>query len=202
MGDPIGFRIRECVSTSIVLCLPLSEFLEEFVTGMVNFKTIAARYNVHIFDSDDPHSRTTQFLDQSRIIMEALAKRKPSFLSALWKNSLGIPLVDKQEEAVFEQCPIFRRHSKLKIIVPRGFESETDRDNFDNDPQVQRLSHYKTPVELGPTIAATFPHEEVGRYPTDIMTTRGWKNSVDLYEEHKKDLRELIDLVVYTLRSS
>ena len=31
--------------------LPLSEFLEEFVTGMVNFKTIAVRHNIHIFDT-------------------------------------------------------------------------------------------------------------------------------------------------------
>ena len=94
--------------------LPLSEFLEEFVTGMADFSNIAQKYNVQIFDSDTEED-TTQFLDQSKIIAEALAERKPSFLSALWKNSLGIPLVDKQEEAVFEQCPIFRRRAKLKI---------------------------------------------------------------------------------------
>ena len=64
---------------------------------------------------------------------------------------------------------------------------------------MQRLYYYKTPVELGPTIGATFPHAEVGRYPTDIMTTKGIKNSVDLYEEHKKQLRKLIDLVEKTL---
>ncbi len=97
---------------------PLSEFLEEFVTGMVNFKTIAARYNVYFFDSDTKEG-LTEFLDQSRIIMEALAKRKASFLSALWKNSLGIPLVDRQEEDVFQQCPLFHRHAKLKITVVR-----------------------------------------------------------------------------------
>ena len=67
---------------------------------------------------------------------------------------------------------------------------------------MKRLRYYKTPAELGPTIAATFPHAELGRYPTDIMTTKGIKNSVDLYDEHKVELRELIDLVVYTLRSS
>lgn len=178
--------------------LPLSEFLEEFVTGMADFSNIAQKYNVQIFDSDTEED-TTQFLDQSKIIAEALAERKPSFLSALWKNSLGIPLVDKQEEAVFEQCPIFRRRAKLKIFKPFGFLNETDRHNFLNDPVMQRLYYYKTPVELGPTIAATFPHAEVGRYPTDIMTTKGIKNSVDLYEEHKKQLRKLIDLVEKTL---
>jgi hypothetical protein len=43
------------------------------------------------------------------------------------------------------------------------------------------------------------PHAEVGRYPTDINTTKGIRNSVELYEEHKIELRELIDLVVDTL---
>ncbi len=181
--------------------LPLSEFLDEFVAGMADFKSIAEKYNVQIFDLNTEES-TTQFLDQSRIIMEALAEGKASFLSALWKNSLNIPLVDKQEEAVFQQCPIFRRHAKLKITKMRGWVNETDKSNFDNDPVVKRLYYYKTPVELGPTIAATFPHAEVGRYPTDINTTRGGRNSVELYEEHKKEFRELIDLVEYTLRSS
>jgi hypothetical protein len=181
--------------------LPLSEFLEEFVTGMADFKTIAGKYNVQIFDSHTKES-LTQLLDQSRIIMEALAEGKASFLSALWKNSLGIPLVDLQEEAVFQQCPVFRRHAKLKITILRGFESETDRDNFDNDPQIKRLHYYKPIVELGPTIAATHPHAEVGRYPTDINTTKGVKNSVELYEERKGELRKLIDQVVHTLRSS
>jgi hypothetical protein len=134
--------------------------------------------------------------------MKALAEGKKSFLSALWKNSLGIPLVDKQEEAIFQQCPIFRRHAKLKIDMLYGWLNETDKHNFLNDPIMKRLDYYKPIVELGPMIAATFPHAEVGRYPTDIMTTEGVKNSVELYEEHKKKLRELIDLVEYTLRSS
>lgn len=181
--------------------LPLSELLEEFITGIADFKNIAKKYNVQIFDSHTQES-TTQFLDQSRIIMEALAEGKASFLSALWKNSLNIPLVDKQEEAVFQQCPIFLRHAKLKITILRGWENETDISNFDNDPVVKRLRYYKTPVELDPAIAATFPHAEVGRYPTDMNTTREVRNSVELYEEHKNELGELIELVEKTLRSS
>jgi HEPN domain len=180
--------------------LPLSEFLDEFISGINDFENIAQKYNVQVFDLDTKES-TTQFLDQSRIIVKALTegKGKASFLSALWKNSLGIPLVDDQEEAVFQRCPIFRRHSKLKITILRGWVNETDKSNFDNDPIIKRLYYYKTPVELGPTIAATLPHAEVGRYPTDINTTKGIRNSVELYEEHKIELRELIDLVVDTL---
>jgi HEPN domain-containing protein len=68
--------------------LPLSEFLEEFITGITDLRNIAEQHNVQIFDSD-AEERTTQFLDQSRIIAEALAERRPSFLSALWKNSLA-----------------------------------------------------------------------------------------------------------------
>lgn len=90
----------------------------------------------------------------------------------------------------------------MKITILRGWVNETDISNFDNDPVIKRLYYYKTPCRTCPTIAATFPHAEVGRYPTDINTTKGLKNSVDLYEEHKNELRELIDLVVYTLRSS
>ena len=137
--------------------VPLSEFLEEFITGIVDFGNIAQKYNVQVFDSDTKEG-TTQFLDQSRIIAEALAERRPSFLSALWKNSLGIPLVDDQEEAVFRQCPIFVRHSKLKIIKQRfGYENETDKHNFLNDPVMQRSYFYKTPVELPPAIVELFP---------------------------------------------
>jgi hypothetical protein len=77
--------------------LPVPAFLEEFVTGMADFKTIAQKYNIQIFDSGTQES-LSQFLDQTRIIMKALAEGKPSFLSALWKNSLNIPLVDKQED--------------------------------------------------------------------------------------------------------
>jgi HEPN domain-containing protein len=181
--------------------LPLSEFLEEFIKGIADFKNIAERHNVQVFDSDTRES-TTQFLDQSRIIVEALAQDKPSFRNALWKNSLGIPLIDRQEEAVFQQCPIFRRHAKLKITIIRGWLNDADISNFDNDPVIKRLKYYKTPVELGPTLAATFPHEDVGRYPTDIRTKKGLKNSVDLYEEHKKELGKLIELVEKTLLSS
>jgi hypothetical protein len=181
--------------------LPVSEFLEDFITNIANFGNIGARSGVQIFDSDT-RERTTQFLDQSRIIMEALAKDKASFRNALWKNSLGIPLVDNKEEEVFEKCPIFRRHSKLKITIVRGWENDADIANFDSHPVVQRMYYYKTPVELGPTLAATFPHMEVGRYPTDINTKKGLKNSVELYEEHKKGLGKLIESVEKTLRSS
>ncbi len=75
----------------------------------------------------------------------------------------------------------------------RGYNSETDISNFDNDPFIKRLHYYKPVVELGPTIAATFPHAEVGRYLTDINTTKGLKNSVELYAEHKNELRDLIN---------
>jgi HEPN domain-containing protein len=84
--------------------LPLSEFLEEFIMGIADFKNIAEKYNVQVFDSNTEES-TTQFLDQSNIIMEALAEGKASFLSALWKNSLNIPLVDKQERLFFNSVP-------------------------------------------------------------------------------------------------
>jgi hypothetical protein len=178
-----------------------SEFLEEFIKGIADFKNIAERHNVQVFDSDTRES-TTQFLDQSRKIMEALAEDKASFRNALWKNSLGIPLIDRQEEAVFQQCPIFRRHAKLKISIIRGWLNDADISNFDNDPVIKRLKYYKTPVELGPTLAATFPHAEVGRYPTDIHTKKGLKNSVDLYEEHRGELGKLIESVEYTLLSS
>jgi hypothetical protein len=82
--------------------LPVPKFLEEFVTGINNFETIAEKYNNRFFDDETLRERRKQFLDQSRIIMEALAEKKAPFLSALWKNSLCIPLVDRQEEAVFQ----------------------------------------------------------------------------------------------------
>jgi hypothetical protein len=182
--------------------LPVPAFLEEFIIGINNFKDLAEKHNNYFLDDESSLERRKQFLDQSRIIMKALAEGKASFLSALWKNSLAIPLVDKQEEAVFQQCPIFCRCSKYKIDMLYGYVNETDKHNFLNDPIMKRLDYYKPIVELGPTIAATFPHAEVGRYPTDIMTTKGFKNSVELYEERKGELRELIDLVVYSLRSS
>jgi HEPN domain-containing protein len=181
--------------------LPLSEFLEEFVKGIGEFETIAKKYNVQVFDSETSRQRRIQFLDQSRKVMIALAKRKPSFISALWKNSLGIPLVDRQEKAVFQQCPIFLRRSKLKIDIVYEYENDTAKDNLMNDSVIKRLDHYKPIVELGPMIAATFPHEEVGRYPTEIRTSRGIENSVELYKTHKGKLRKLIDTAEKNLTS-
>jgi HEPN domain-containing protein len=182
--------------------LPLTEFLEEFITGINNFGDLSKRHKIYFLDTEEARGMREQFLNQSRIIMEGLAEKKPSFRNALWKNSLGIPLVDNQEEAVFQQCPLFLRHTGLKIDMTRGWVNDSDLSNFDNDPIIKRMFFYKTPVELGPTIAATFTHAEVGRYPTDINTREGVKNSVDLYREQKNELRKLIDSVTHTLSIS
>jgi HEPN domain-containing protein len=173
--------------------LPLSEFLEEFVKGINDFETIAEKYKIEVFDSETSRQRRTQFLDESRKIMGALAKGKTSFINALWKNSLGIPLLDRQEEAVFQLCPLFLKYYKLKIDMVYGYENGTAKQNLMNDPVIKRLDYYKPIVELGRMIAATFPHEDVGRYPTEIRTSKGVENSVDLYETHKGKLRKLID---------
>ena len=143
--------------------LTVPQFLDEFVTGINDFKRIAQKHNNQFLDDKDSRKRRKQFLNQTRIIMERLAEGRASFLSALWKNSLGIPLVDRQEEVVFQLCPIFRRRSKLKINMVYGYGNETEKKNFLNDPTMKRLHYYKPIVELGPMIAATFPHAELGR---------------------------------------
>ena len=86
--------------------LPIAEFLEEFVEMMDNFDVIAEKYNNQFLDAENLRERRTQLIDQTRIIMKALApkERKPSYRCALWKNSLNILLVDMQEEAVFQRC--------------------------------------------------------------------------------------------------
>ena len=91
---------------------------------------------------------------------------------------------------------------QIEVIKTFGYENQTDKHNFLNDQIMQRLYYYKPPIEFGPTMANNFPHAEVGRYPTDINMIGGVKNSVELYEEHKKELRELIDSVLYTLSIS
>jgi hypothetical protein len=68
-----------------------------------------------------------------------------------------------------------------------------------NDPQIKSLHYCKPIVELGPMISATFHHEAVGRYTTEIRTTKGLKKSAELYRKHKRELRKLIDLLINTL---
>ena len=138
--------------------LTVPQFLDEFVTGINDFKRIAQKHNNQFLDDKDSRKRRKQFLNQTRIIMERLAEGRASFLSALWKNSLGIPLVDRQEEVVFQLCPIFRRRSKLKINMVYGYGNETEKKNFLNDPTMKRLHYYKPIVELGPMMGARFPH--------------------------------------------
>ncbi len=43
-------------------------------------------------------------------------------------------------------------------------------------------------------VAATFPHEEIGRYPTEIRTSKGLENSVELYKNNKSELKKLIEM--------
>jgi HEPN domain-containing protein len=65
--------------------LSLPEFLEEFITGINNFKDLAEKHNNYFLDNESSREERKQFLDQSKIIMEALAEGKPSFLSACTK---------------------------------------------------------------------------------------------------------------------
>jgi hypothetical protein len=179
--------------------LPLSEpLIEEFVKGLDDLQTIAEKYDVKVFEPDTSVDSRKQFLNESMIMMRALAEKKEKekrklFRIALWKNSLGISLLDSQEEAVFQQCPLFRKYYKLKMTYALLSVDDAAKHNLMNDPEFNKLNYYKPIVELGRMIAATFPHEEIGRYPTKINTSKGAKNSVDLYKNHKGDLLKLID---------
>lgn len=119
--------------------LPLSEFIGEFVRDLHYFSAIAIKYNIRVFELDASDSRTNQLLNETIIMMSALREGKKSFIDALWKNSLGIPLVDKQEEAVFQRCPKFSKYYKRKIIRVYGYDNVTARDKFMNDAVIKKL---------------------------------------------------------------
>jgi HEPN domain-containing protein len=174
--------------------LPLSESLiEEFIQGLDDFQAVAERYNVKVFEPEDSVNRTQQFLIENKAMMRALAEKRKSFKCALWKNSIGVPLIDSQEEAVFQQCSMFRKYYKLKMTIVLLSVGAGAKRNLMKDPKIKKLDYYKPIVELGRMIAATFPHEEIGRYPTEIRTPKGVENSVELYKNHKDKLLKLIN---------
>jgi hypothetical protein len=85
------------------------------------------------------------------------------------------------------------------------FSGDTkDRDNFRNqassNQDMKNLHFYQPIAELGGIIAVTLPHEDIGRYPTEIDTANGVENSVELYKKHKNELLTLIEKAEKYLR--
>lgn len=70
------------------------------------------------------------------------------------------------------------------------------------DRELKQLYYYLGVAEMGRLLAATLPHEEIGRYPTEITVGNKTENSVELYRKHKDQLQELIDVVSKTLQIS
>jgi hypothetical protein len=65
---------------------------------------------------------------------------------------------------------------------------------------MKNLHFYQPIAELGGIIAVTLPHEDIGRYPTEIDTANGVENSVELYKKHKNELLTLIEKAEKYLR--
>ena len=101
------------------------------------------------------------FLVQSQVIIRKLAEKDKSFKNALWKNSLGIPLLNDEDE-VFRQCPLLSHYYKINLgKITLVFSGDTkDRDNFRNQASsnhMKNLHFYQPIAELGSIIAATLP---------------------------------------------
>ena len=177
--------------------LPLSKFIDELLLAFFSLEQIVKSHSGRVVEDSGPTSRRSQFLVQSQVIIRKLAEKDKSFKMALWKNSLGISLL-RDEEEVFRQCPEFRKYNKINLKETLLFSGDTkDRDNFWNEassnPNMNNLYFYQPIAEIGSIIAATFPHEEIGRYPTEIDTVNGLENSVELYKKHKAELLKLIE---------
>lgn len=177
--------------------LPLSKFIDDLLPAFHNLEQMAKSHRGTIVENITPDSKTSQFLTQGQVIIKKLAEKDKSFKMALWKNSLGVPLL-KEEEEVFRQCPLFRKYYKFNLSKTLLFPGNTpDRDNFwkhaSSNQDMKKLYYYQPIVELGRMMAATFPHEDIGRYPTEIKITDGIENSTDLYKQHRDILKKLIE---------
>lgn len=186
--------------------LPLSKFINELLPAFHSLDKIVKSHSGIIVKEVTQESRESQFLVQSQVMISKLAKKDQTCKKALWKNSLGIPLLIKEEE-IFQQCPIFRKYYKVNLTKAMVFPGNTRAsDNFWNqastDPEMKKLYFYQPIAELGSMIAATFPHEDFGRYPTEIETTNGIENSADLYRQHTEELKKLIETAERYLKPS
>jgi hypothetical protein len=144
-----------------------------------------------------------RYIQQCKDIVKELESnnrgRIKSIKIALWKNTLRIEL-DDADKQVFAKYPDFK--SYYMFHMGGVIASTTDMskgDKFDQDvnksPDTAKLGVYNAVLTYGRMIVCAFPHEEYGRYPTDIPTKTGPQTSTKLYERHKDELKEMIDIV-------
>ena len=157
-------------------------------------ESIAKSSGVEILNPITTRSKESEFLTQSKIIIHQLVEDKASVKIALWKNSLGLPPSDLDEQKVFQECPLFKKYYRFKLDRVIGYQPDTIAySNFMNQANKQKLYYYKPIGELSRMVAATFPHAEIGCYPREIMTPQGVKNSVDIYKQQKDKLLKFIE---------
>lgn len=162
---------------------------------------LASKYNIDF--NHDLLVRHDEYVRQAMEVMSILdskrASQKSYLKQVLWKKSLHIPL-DSEEQSIMEKYPYFQHYYIMKLDGVIGSDSDPERgvdfvEESKLDPQIKDMGYYWTAGSYGPLIAATFPHEDIGRYPVDIRVGAKKELSTSLYVEYKDELKKLIDVV-------
>jgi hypothetical protein len=181
---------------------PLSKFAKDILPIFGKIDALVKKYDLHTTPSTIVNLQQ-DYLRQCANILPQL--KNSSVKIAIWKNSLGIVL-DASEKAIFAQYQYFTSPNRFSLdrIIASGV-GDVKEDQFmkeaNSDHDIKRLRYYKMVAEIGRMIVTTFPHEDYGRYPTDIPTATGTKLSTDLYQQHKTELGNLIDIITSHIRS-
>ena len=192
------------VAEDVHMHIPSADFIGRLLPAYTEIDEIAKKHKASTSARTPFSALQNQFLSQSEIIMKELKSKDHALKVALWKNSLGLELFDREKD-LFRKYPLFINYGKLSLNRVVAFSTNTEAgDEFmkevNTSPGTMGLAPYQHIAELGRMIAATLPHEDFGRYPREIPALEGTTNSEIFYQKQKTELWELIDTVKTALR--
>lgn len=181
--------------------IPLEKIADQLLPAFDKVDKIAKKYKVSV-DHGDLAKIQRQYMRQCKRMMKRLKNKKVKI--AVWKNSLGIPR-SITEQRLLKPYHYFKDYHKFSLNRVVAFsKSDTEGDRFfkrvNADPEVKKLQYNKAVAELGRMMVATYPHEDIGRYPTTIWINKRKQNSAELYKQYKDNLWQLIETVSNTLK--
>jgi len=188
-------------SDPIMSHIPMAKFAHELVPLFQKPFEIAKKHRMYF--GGPYEKKQAEYLHQCQKIMKILEQPTHPTKIAIWKNSLGLPL-EPNEERLFADFPHFLKCKWFNLEQTIAFTTDSEKasrfeEEAKRDPELKKWSRLMPVAQLGRIIVATFPHEDIGRYPTEIDTGGRKESSVELYKRQRQPLADLIDTVAESI---
>lgn len=172
-------------------------FIEQILPFLARIEDKAKQHNIP-FKRGQSADRHDSYIEQCIKVKQDL--NNECFKRAIWKNSLNIAL-DAQEQMVFAKYPDFRDYYRFNLTEILDIGNDADKgkkfvDTINTESSTRNGAFYRTMAMYARMIVATFPHEEYGRYPIDLPVKGATMLTITLYNKHRTDLKEMIDVVM------